>query len=275
MNAPLGDARSGVYEFPPEPRIKYALFVPEHQSDKGPPGLLATVHSTERDFMACRDRFEVWARQHHQVILAPLFPPNLLGDANTDGYKVLFEGRLRYDAIFNQMVDAVARRCGIAGGKLLLHGYSGGAQFAHRYLLLHPKRLLAVSLSSPGDVTALDDAAVDWPGGTRGVERLFGTSVDLRALRAVPLQMLVGDQDTDISELGVASKTRFWTTDLERRHAHRIARLRMFAASLAQAGIDAQLRLMPGVGHGDGGPAAMALSQAFFERWVARPRSAN
>lgn len=263
MQLSAGQPRSGVFEYAGDPRIKYALFVPEPDAGGRSPGLLATVHSSERDFLACRDRFEVWARRHHQIVLSPLFPADLFGDGNADGYKVLSERHLRYDLIFNEMVDAVLQGAGCPSGRILLHGYSGGAQFAHRYWLLHPHRLAAVSLAAPGDVTPIDDAQ-DWPAGVRDVDECLGCRLDPRALRDVPVQLLVGDGDTSIDELSEASPSSFWPSELERRHAHRIARLRMFHASLASAGIDAQLRLMPGVRHGDGGPAATALAQAFF-----------
>ena len=43
-------------------------------------------------------------------------------------------------------------------------GFSGGAQFAHRFLYIHPGRLRAVSLGAPGLVTMLDETRAWWVG---------------------------------------------------------------------------------------------------------------
>jgi pimeloyl-ACP methyl ester carboxylesterase len=260
-------ARSSIFQHAADPRFEYALHVPPPWPGAPPPGLVVAVHHTVRNFIECRDRFAGFGNSHRQVVLAPLFPAGVLGDGNADGYKPLREGDLRYDDVLNAMVDEVAAATGCDGDRFFLFGYSGGGQFAHRYLLLHPGRVRAASVGAPGQVTVLDPDAA-WPAGVRDVESLYGHPVDLAALREVPLQLLVGDADTRTDEIAEAPPNHWWRSDDERRAANRIDRLRVLQRSLTEAGVEVEFELMPGVSHGEGTAPAIELAQKFFARFV-------
>ncbi|MCZ7584965.1 MAG: hypothetical protein M5R36_17430 [Deltaproteobacteria bacterium] len=51
------------------------------------------------------------------------------------------------------MVDEVAVRTDVDKGHLFLFGFSAGAQFAHRFALLYPKRSVAVASHAAGGYT--------------------------------------------------------------------------------------------------------------------------
>ncbi|WP_046112553.1 alpha/beta hydrolase family protein [Aquincola tertiaricarbonis] len=257
--------RAGVFSYTGDPRFAYSLYVPPHDRQQPPPGLLVTVHHSLRNFIECRDLFSDFAQRHRLVVLAPLFPINVLGDGEADGYKYLVEGPLRYDLLLDGMVQAVAADTGCDGSRFLLQGYSGGGQFAQRYFLLHPQRLRAVAIGAPGQVTLLDDQA-DWWAGVRDIGERFGRPLDLAALRRVPVQLVVGSEDTRTDEIGPAPPSRYWRSEEERRQSHRGDRLRKLQQSYADAGITAELEVMPGVPHGHGTTPAIALAQRFFER---------
>jgi pimeloyl-ACP methyl ester carboxylesterase len=249
-------------------RFSYALAVPDVGANDQPPGLVVTVHNSVRWYRPCLDGFRGFGQRHGQVVMAPLFPPDLLGDGNADGYKVLHEGPLRYDEVLNAMVAEVAAATGCDADRFFLHGYSGGGQFVHRYLMLHPQRVRAAAIGAPGAVTLLDDD-VDWWAGVRDMGALFGRRIDLSALRGVPVQLVVGEQDTDASLLRLQPPSRFWGSEPERLHADRIARLRALQRSLQSIGMEPGFELMPGVNHGEGDGPSIALAQGLFAEQLA------
>jgi hypothetical protein len=127
-------------------RFGYAVANPAGQS-RGVPVL---VHDAERRFLDGIHAFASFAQFHRLAILAPMFPPNVLGDDDENGCKFLLKPGLRYDHLLLDMVRAVENRQGFEGtSPLLIHGYSGGAQFAHRFALLHPLQVFAVSVAAP------------------------------------------------------------------------------------------------------------------------------
>jgi pimeloyl-ACP methyl ester carboxylesterase len=246
-----------------DPRFGYALAVADPLAGDSRPGLLVTVHNSVRWYDRNLAAFRDFGQRHGLVVLAPLFPPGLFGDDNPDGYKVLAEKGLRYDEVLHAMVGEVSEATGCEGERFFLHGYSGGGQFVHRYLLLHPERVRAASIGAPGAVTLLDEAQ-PWWGGIGDVHERFGRPLDLAAVREVPIQLVVGSDDTDPRGLREQPPSRFWPSDEERRGAHRIARLQALQRSLQAIGARTTFELMPGVGHGEGDGPSIALAQGLF-----------
>lgn len=253
--------RSAVFAEPSDPRFAYSLYVPTPRA--GTPGLVVTIHHTLRNFIECRDGFADFGERHHRVVLAPLFPVGVQGDGDPDGYKYLREGDLRYDLLLHRMIEGVVRETGCEGRRFWLQGYSGGGHFAHRYLLVHPGRLHAVSVGAPGQVTRVDEST-DWWGGVRDLEAQFGHALDRAALQRVPVQLVVGSEDTRAEEMGHAPGTRYWRADAAATGTNRIQRLRTLEASLRDAGADVSFETMPGVAHSAGSAPAFAAAQRFF-----------
>jgi poly(3-hydroxybutyrate) depolymerase len=260
----LNPGPSGVYSFGGDRRFGYCLHVPAVSGR--PRGLLVTVHGSERSFMANRDGFIPFAERHGHVVLAPLFPIDVLGNGNGDGYKALIEVPLRYDRLLDAMVDEVARktRC---PRRFLLQGYSGGAQFAHRYAFVHPRRVRALAVGAPGQITLPDPARV-WPRGLGGIEALFGVRLDLRALQRLPVQLVVGSQDTGRTPMvGRRRAGAHDEDDAEAATAEtRIERARLLAHACREAGLRCTLQLLRGKRHGEGPLPAIAAAARFFAR---------
>ena len=89
------------------------------------------------------------------------------------------------------MIDDMAARyegC-IETEKFFLFGHSGGGQFVHRFLYLHPDRLKAVNIGAPGRPTYLDfEENFYW--GVKDFKQVFGQELDLPAIRKVPVILL-------------------------------------------------------------------------------------
>jgi pimeloyl-ACP methyl ester carboxylesterase len=249
-----------------DPRFSYGLYLPQVPDDaaaEAPLGLVVAVHDSRRLPMECITGFMPFCDAHRHAVLAPLFPRDVQGIGCEDGYKFLHEPGLRYDQLLHTMMEELAGDLPCDGERFFLHGYSGGAQFAHRYLLLHPGRVRAATVGAPGGVTLIDDQA-DWWAGVRNMEALFGRALDLAALRRVPLQLLVGEHDTETDEMKEQPPSRFWHSDAERLGANRIDRLQVLRRSLEAIGAKPRFHIMPGLKHGHGPGPAMARAAAFF-----------
>lgn len=256
--------KTTVFAYAKDPRFAYCLFVPEKSDSK--PGVIVAIHHSGRCFMEARDAFIELAKRENQVVFAPLFPANVKGDGNVDGYKYLIEDDIRYDLMLNDMVDTIVAQTGADTSKFCIFGFSGGGHFTHRYLLTHPERVRAASIGAPGSVTMLDTAQ-DWWVGVRNLEELFGRPVNIEALKRVPVQMIVGDEDTETWEIVHAPGSRYYREAGNKAGANRIERLHSMQRSFEAQGIKVQFDIMPGAAHDD--EPAMTLANSFFEKHLA------
>jgi poly(3-hydroxybutyrate) depolymerase len=250
-----------------DPRFSYCLYVPpSFDADPAAHQLVVAMHGSGRSMETYRDRFAAFGQYRRCVILAPLFPVGPLGDGNPHGFKVLQEADVRYDRVLLAMVDEAAAMLGVAFPKFMLFGYSGGGHFAHRFYYLHPQRLHAVSVGAPGSVTLLDDSR-DWWVGTRNVQALFGQAIDLDALRAVRVQLVVGAADTETWEIHYSRDSVQYQAGINDSGRTRIERLATLKDNLARHGIDAEHVVVPNVPHD--GTKVLPYVQTFFETVLA------
>jgi pimeloyl-ACP methyl ester carboxylesterase len=229
-------------------RYSYCLYVPERQpGDPERYPLIVVQHGTARTAARYRDTFREFCDAHRCVVMAPLFPASIDTPEDMHGFKFLAYNGLRFDLILLAMVDEVAARFPVRGDKFLLYGFSGGGQFAHRFLYLHPERLHAVTIGAPGRITQLDDS-LPWWLGTGGTAEIFGTSPDVAAIRDVAIQFVVGEQDTETWEINNPGDSN-WMDGVELTGSTRIERLRTLERSFAANGISVRFDTVPGVAH--------------------------
>lgn len=249
-----------------EPRFPYCLYVPPGLGAGHAP-LIVAVHGSDRRPEALREIMAPLCDRHRAVLLAPLFPIGCTAPDDEPGYKFgLFRG-LRYDHALLAMVADAATRVPIATDRFALTGYSGGGQFALRFLMLQPRRLSAVSIGAPGYVTLLDPS-LPWWAGTADFEAIFGHPPDLAAMRQVAIHLVVGAADLETEVLRVPEGHPLWVRGAEQAGATRIARIETLAESLRAAGCHARLDHVPGVEHAHDGvyPAV----EAFLDGQLAR-----
>lgn len=225
-----------------DPRWSYALHVPESYRGDRPLSLLVTVHGANRKAEKYRDLFSDFSEANDCLVLSPLFPMNTSDLNSVHNLKEIEFDGARFDQALLDMVEEVAEGWGLDARRFALFGFSAGGQFTHRFLMLHPERLAAVSVGAPGRLTR-PDPAVSWPDGLGGVTERFGIVPDLAALKAVAVQTVVGGSDTDLS--ATAGRPDRPPAVVRTR----VENAKLLYEDLRALGVDAEFALVPGVAH--------------------------
>lgn len=246
-----------------DPRFAYCLYVPpSYYADEGHAfTLLAVVHGSRRTAEGYRDALAEFADEHRCIVLAPLFPIGVASPTDQHSYKYIRHGTLRYDDVLHSMIDEVRARFPRLRERMLLHGFSGGGQFAHRYLYICPERLEAVSVGAPGTVSLID-ATRDWWPGTRNFENYIGRPLDVAVLREVRVHLVVGSEDTETWDVIVSRDSPTWAPGANDAGRNRRNRLAALAASLQSHGVPVTSETVSGVGH-DGMQVLESVRQFF------------
>ncbi|MFI6875245.1 alpha/beta hydrolase [Streptomyces sp. NPDC050400] len=248
-------------------RLSYALYVPkDHTPQADPLPLIVVQHGTGRSAEVYRNEWAPFARENRCVILAPLFPAGLVEPGDLHGFKFLEYKGIRFDEELLHIVEEVGERWNTETERFLLHGFSGGGQFAHRFAYAHPHRLAGVSIGAPGRITQLDDS-LPWWLGTQGFKERFGIEIDRDALRRVPVHMVVGSEDLETWEINNVGGPN-WMDGVEKTGSTRVERLNVLKENFSAQGIDVRFDLVPGVGHK--GAAVIPAVQAFMADILSR-----
>lgn len=242
--------RTTLYASRYDQRFSHCCYVPESYDEEAQDvyPLTVLIHHTGRTASLLRDEFVDFAEANQCIVLAPLFPSGIIHPNDLNNYKhVLYHG-IRYDLVLLDMIEEISAIYRIHADKFLMHGFSGGGQFVHRFLYLHPQRLMGVSVGAPGTVTLPDDDK-DWWIGTRGMEERFGIKLDVDALRSVPVQLVIGDKDVETWEVTVRTTSNFWMEGINDTGETRIDRLRALQMGLESLGVKTRFDFVPGVAH--------------------------
>lgn len=114
----------------------------------------------------------------------------------------------RYDLQLVAMIDDARNRLKKGGLKfdkrVLINGFSASGMFANRFTFLHPTRVKAAAIGSPGGwaVAPTDkykEKTLRYPIGTNDFKEVSGKKLDLKNLRKVPMFIFLGDKDDNDS----------------------------------------------------------------------------
>lgn len=259
--------RTPIFASRMDQRFSWCCYVPDGYDPAGDRvhPLAVLVHGSLRDADILRDAFIDFAEAHQCLLLAPLFPAGIDDAEDLHNYKHIAYRGIRYDLIVLDMVEELAGRYRVAKEKVLMHGFSGGAQFAHRFFYLHPGRLRAVSVGAPGTVTLPDQR--DWWVGVKGMEEIFGRPLDVAAMRDVAVQLVIGDQDIETWDVIVGPQSPFWMEGINDSGETRVDRLRSLETGLRSIGVDLRFDTVPGVSHD--GTGIQGPVKAFFSQVLA------
>ncbi|KAH8833366.1 poly hydrolase [Flagelloscypha sp. PMI_526] len=229
-----------------DPRFSFGLFIPRcHSFTDEPLTILCIIHGTKRQTGGYLSKLQDFCQKLKCALLCPLFPAGIIDPTDLNNYKNILYHDIHFDRILLSMIDQAGRTWNLRTDKVLIHGFSGGGQFVHRFLYLHPERLLGASIGAPGRITPPDDSQ-PWPHGLGDVSRLFQISLDWNAIRSVPVQVIVGEDDVDSSMLQSAKKLN--SAEIE-AGSTRKGRAKWLSNSLSSLGISVIYSEIPGVGH--------------------------
>lgn len=88
--------------------------------------------------------------------------------------------------------------------RVLLMGFSAQGMFANRFTFLHPDRVKAAAIGSPGGwpiapVESYKEKTLRYPIGVADLRQVAGKRLDLASLRKVPMLVFLGDKDDNDS----------------------------------------------------------------------------
>jgi dienelactone hydrolase len=188
------------------------------------------------------------------AVLVPMFPrtPEVYTHAlSRDALATTTPEIARVDLQLIAMIDHARSILGEGiRPRVLMSGFSASGSFTGRFAMLHPERVLAAAIGSPGGWPLAPSVEWTYPVGVSDVPALTGAKVDLAALRKVSLFLFLGDQDENDSvpfrdsftaEDEALLMKQFGTTPVARwdasRRLYEVAKLR------------ATFKLYPGVAH--------------------------
>jgi len=173
-----------------DPSQEYLVYV-SSRAARGAP-ILVTVHGVSRNVEEHAALFAPYAEEHGVVLIAPFFTPE-----RNEGYQRLSEegAAQRADLALDAIVNEVAAATGADGSRFRLFGFSGGAQFAHRYALAHPQRVIRAAIGAAGWYT-FPDVRTPYPYGLGASPERGKLRFDPARFLRVPIAVFVGEGDT-------------------------------------------------------------------------------
>ena len=226
-----------------DPSLEYFLYFPPSVGKT--PRVLTCIHGNSRNAHEHATAFAPVCEEYGAVLVAPIFSKELHRDYQRLGRK----GRgARTDRTLHQVLAEVATLTGVDTSRFRLFGYSAGAQFAHRYLMVHPHRVERAAIASAGWYS-FPDTTERFPYGIRPSPNLPGVAFNPEEFLKVPVDVFVGSQDTSMRDLRSTERT------VEQQGVTRVDRARNWVAAMrsAAAAFDleprVQLTEVPDIAH--------------------------
>ena len=205
-----------------DPARQYFLRVPIAARPAAP--VFVGVHGISRNGNEVANLFARHCDQVGAVLVAPYFSHGHSADYQRLGRT----GRgPRADAALHAILEEVAWLTGASTARIHLFGFSGGAQFAHRYAMAHPQRVARAVVAASGWYT-FPDSRTRFPYGIRSSRDLPGVRFDPEEFLRVPITVIVGDRDTSSEDLRSTRRA-------SRQGADRVERARNWVEAMRAA----------------------------------------
>ncbi|MBF9152355.1 hypothetical protein [Novosphingobium jiangmenense] len=231
-------------------RHQYYAVVPDTLRKDAVP--LVVVHGISRNAAELALRFGERAHLEGVPVIAPLFERGTFGM-----YQQVVDqaGALPCDAALAGILADAAGRFGFDASQVDLFGFSGGAQFAHRYALLHPPRVRHCVAAAAGWYT-MPDFATAWPLGLAGAPH----PIDRPALARVRFDVVVGALDRQQDK---ALRRSPEIDDVQ--GSHRLQRARRWHRAMRKAGFQGSLQVIPDLSHAFGDAVHLGIVPLAFQ----------
>ena len=222
--------------------LVYLVRVPERPD---PDKVLVAVHGISRQASYIVQALSEPAERLGYTLVAPIFDYRNYPDYQRLGRRGRGE---RADLALISVIKDLADNFGTTPN-FHLFGFSGGAQFAHRFVYAWPGKAKSVTLASAGWYTP-PEPGVRFPYGTRKTRKLEALTFDGKHLADTPTLVVVGDRDTR-RDPGLRQTDR--VNSMQGRD--RVARAKWFheqlrcAAATRPLPVAHEFALLPGSGH--------------------------
>ncbi|MCD9188774.1 MAG: hypothetical protein LUM44_20310 [Pyrinomonadaceae bacterium] len=155
-----------------------------------------------------------FANQMKVAVLTPVFPRSetdwqiythaLDRDTMTTAKKEYARLDLQLIAMIDDAREKWAKEKVKLDKKVLLTGFSASGMFANRFAFLHPERVKAAAIGSPGGwaiapTAVYKEKTLRYPIGIEDFKTVSGKKLNLNELRKVPLFIFLGDKDENDS----------------------------------------------------------------------------
>lgn len=224
-----------------EQALDYHLFLPSGRR-RGP--LLVLVHGVSTRPATLIELMASEAAERRTALMTPDFH-----DEEFDNYQRLGSARepLESARALVAALGEAAGRIGAAPGPVDLMGFSGGAQFVHRFALFFPHLVRRLVIAAPGWFTMIDDGQ-PYPYGTAPSPVSEGLKPETAAFLRLPKLVAVGADDTE-------RDAQLRTGRVDRQGRNRLERARNWVAhanaEAAKRGLgrNARLEVLPRTAH--------------------------
>lgn len=204
---------------------RYFIYVPASGGEKAP--VFVTVHGLSRNAREHAELFAPHCEEHGVVLIAPIFTAE-----DTRDYQRL--GRVgrggRADVILESILEEVSLTTGADVSSIQLFGFSGGAQFAHRFTMARPHRVARAVIAAAGWYT-FPDSEKRYPYGIRASRDLPDVRFDPEEFLRVPITVIVGDQDVTTEDLRKSDRVN------EQQGTNRFQRARNWVGAMKGAAL--------------------------------------
>lgn len=241
MPPPIG--RISFEIIPGSPAREYFKYVPAAASSES--AVIVLVHGVTRRAAEQIFRFRSLADRANAILIAPYFSRPAFGL-----YQQVADSKsgARADLALFDMLESIGKETGAAIDRVHLFGYSGGAQFVHRFVMLHPERAATMLIASAGWYT-FPDERLPYPYGIAN-SPLPG-EIEARQFLAIERHVLIGALDT-----GRGDNLRVSRKIDTQQGTNRLERARRWFQSMEEAsqhyGVrppQATFEVIPGAGH--------------------------
>ncbi|MGD9589227.1 MAG: hypothetical protein AB7Q37_00815 [Pyrinomonadaceae bacterium] len=180
----------------------------------------------------------------------------------------------RLDLQLIAMIDDARKRLAeekiAADKRVLIYGFSASGMFANRFAFLHPDRVLAAAVGSPGGwpiapASEFNGKKLRYPIGTGDLKEVAGKQLNIGELRKVRFLIFLGDKDDNDSVIfgdGYEPEDKDLVFELFGKSP--IDRWETSKKLYADAKLTAEFKLYPGIGHTMTLPIISDVGQ-FFE----------
>ena len=139
--------------------------------------------------------------------------------------------------------------------RVLMQGYSASGMFVNRFVFLHPDAVKAAIVGAPGGwpiapVAEYQKKKLTFPAGIADLKEVSGNKFNLKAVRRIPLFMILGAEDTnDAVPMGDAYDQRESELVIELFGQTPVERFPLAEKLYRAAGLNAEFKLYPGTAH--------------------------